>query len=391
VLHVALVTQGSPWSVSGGYLYHRRMHDAAGDHDAILTFGQASWTWSPTSPTDVAVIDSIAAWKMLPSVMRWRRRCAFVAIVHQRPGGAGGSPARRLVQGRLDGWVYRRCRTVIAASPTLGQQLAADVRIPPSRLVVIEPGCDLPTGSSAGDMRRGRRAAVLSVANWYPNKGVLDLLDAFATLPDDVATLHLAGRDDVDAAHTERVHARLAMSDLDGRVLVHGAVDVTTVAGLYAGADVFALATYVEGYATVFAEALAAGLPVVGWRRPFVEHLVRDGVEGRLADTGDVTSLARALADVIGDEEGRFAEAAVRRGRTLPTWRDAAARFFAELRRSTAATVEPPHDGAVFAHVDAAHAGVLDEQSPGQGLRDVECPGDRRLDRTDVGDHDDGR
>ena len=392
-LHVTLLTRGSPQAISGGFLYHRRMQEAAAAHGATLAFGQESLWWSPSAAGDVVVIDSIAAWRMLPAVLRWRRRIPFVAIVHQRPGGTDGSRVGRGVKGLVDRALYRRCRIVIAASGTLRRCLVEDRRLAPAAVVVVEPGCDLPPSAPPLEMRAGRRAALLSVANWYPNKGVVELLDAFAALPDEMATLHLVGRVDVDPTYGTRVRARLARPDLVGRVIVHGTVDLPTVAGLYAGADAFALATFVEGYATVFAEALAAGLPVVGWRRPFLQHFVRDGVQGRLADPGDVPALARALADVLGDEQRRagFASAAARRGRALPTWADTATRFFTVVDRSVTATVEPADDRSARVDVDAADAGILDEESPRQGLRRPQRPLDRGLDRADVGDDDDRR
>src|SRR5215213_584194 len=95
VLRVTLLTRGSPDSVSGGFLYHRRLHDAASAHGATLTFDQESWRWAPTPSTDVVVLDSIGAWLMLPAVLRRRRRVPFVAIVHQRPGGTDGPVAWR--------------------------------------------------------------------------------------------------------------------------------------------------------------------------------------------------------------------------------------------------------------------------------------------------------
>ncbi|HEU4842366.1 MAG TPA: glycosyltransferase family 4 protein [Ilumatobacteraceae bacterium] len=392
LLHIALLTRGSPQAISGGFLYHRRLADRAPAHGAVISFGQESWRWSPRRLDDVVVVDSIAAWRMLPAVVRWRRRVPFVAIVHQRPGGTDGPRLWRLVKGRLDRAVYRRCRATIAASRTLHRCLVDDHGLPPADVVVVEPGCDLPSAPPAGGMRAGRRAAVLSVANWYPNKGIVELLDAVAALPADAATLHLAGRPDVDPAYTTRVRARLTRPDLVGRVVVHGAVDSPTAAGLYAGADVFALASVLEGYATVCAEALASGLPVVGWRRPFLEDFVRDGMEGRLAELGDVPGLTRALADVLDDDrrEG-FAAAARRRGRTLPTWADTAARFFAVVSGSRADAVEPAHDRPVGVDVDAADAGILHEEPEGQRARDAEGPLDRRLDGADVGDDDDRR
>ncbi len=390
-LRVTLVTRGTPDAISGGFLYHRRMADAAAAHGATVTFGQESLWWSPDR-SDVVVVDSIAAWRMLPAVVRWRRQVPFVAIVHQVPGGTDAPRLVRAVRGCLDRAVYRRCRTVIVASRTLERCLLdAHGFAPP--VIVVEPGCDLPPARPRRGMRAGRGGALLSVANWHPNKGIVQLLDAFAALPDETATLHLVGRTDVDATNGARVRARLTRPDVAGRVVVHGPVDLPTVAGLYAGADAFALATDSEGYATVFAEALANGLPVVAWRRPFLERFVRDGVEGRLAPFGDVPAFTRALADVLADDQrrSRFAVAAIRRGRDLPSWADAATTFFAVARRSSTAPVEPTNDRAVGVHVDAADPRVLDEEAPRQGPGDPEGPLDRRLDRTDVGDDDDRR
>ena len=130
---------------------------------------------------------------------------------------------------------------------------------------MVEPGSDVPIDPSAGssttrdDLRRGRRIALLSVGNWLPNKGVLELLEAFAALPADRATLHLAGRADLDPGYAARVEARLRRPDLTSRVVVHGVVTREEVGRLYGGADVFVLLSYAETYGTVFGEALAAG------------------------------------------------------------------------------------------------------------------------------------
>ena len=77
----------------------------------------------------------------------------------------------------------------------------------------------MPTGR-VPDLRHGRRAAAVSVGNWMARKGVLELLDALGRLPHDRVTLHLAGRDDVEPAYTERVRGRLAV--LGDRVVHHG-------------------------------------------------------------------------------------------------------------------------------------------------------------------------
>jgi glycosyltransferase involved in cell wall biosynthesis len=114
---------------------------------------------------------------------------------------------------------------------------------------------------------------------------------------------------------------------------VHGVVTRDEVAGLYAGADVFALPSYAETYGTVHGEALAAGLPTVGWRSGNLPNLITDGRVGCLIEPGDVTALAACLLRLATDDGWReeLRRGARRRGRTLPTWDYAAGRFFAAL------------------------------------------------------------
>jgi glycosyltransferase involved in cell wall biosynthesis len=121
-------------------------------------------------------------------------------------------------------------------------------------------------------------------------------------------------------------------------VVVHGPLPSERVAALYRAADVFVLPSLRETYGTVWGEAMAAGLPVVGWRAGNLPHLAEHGREGLLADPGDVAALSAALARLAGDEDlrRRMAEAAGRRAAARPTWAQSAALFFAALREAVA-------------------------------------------------------
>jgi glycosyltransferase involved in cell wall biosynthesis len=177
---------------------------------------------------------------------------------------------------------------------------------------------------------------VLCVGNWVARKGLHSLLDAFARLPAEAATLHLVGDDRADARYAARLRARLRQPDLAGRVIVHGPLPRENVAALYDAADVFVLPSLKEPYGTVYGEAMAAGLPVVGWRAGNLPYLMEDGREGLLCDPGDVEGLARALARLVDDEPLRrqLGAAARRRALALPTWEEAATLFFAAIREA---------------------------------------------------------
>ena len=83
------------------------------------------------------------------------------------------------------------------------------------------------------------------------------------------------------------------------------------------------LPSWREPYGTVYGEALAAGLPVVGWRAGNLPHLVSDGVEGVVLDPGDMPALATALDRLASDELWR-ADVARAAGREALRCRDGA-------------------------------------------------------------------
>ena len=322
--------------VTGGHLYHRRMAEAAASRGARVDFVSTSCVRNPLRDAEgVVLVDSLAAWAVAPWVVASRGRLRpLAAILHQPPGGVGQRKIRTTVQRPLDQLLYRRCALLIAASTALARDLADVYGLPAERIRVVEPGSDLTIDPiAAGDMRLGRRIALLCVGNWLPNKGVLELLEAVGSVPADLLTLHLAGRVDVEPRYGARVQARIDTPDLVGRVVVHGAVTRQEVAGLYRGADAFVLPSYAETYGTVFAEALSAGLPTVGWRSGNLPNLIEDGNEGCLVEPGDVAGLSRVLHRLAIDDEwrGALATAARRRGHSLPTWDDTADAFFGAL------------------------------------------------------------
>jgi glycosyltransferase involved in cell wall biosynthesis len=347
-LSVSLVTLGDPNTLTGGYLYHRRLAELAPRHDARLAFASfPAWPfpfpllYGPLLPrvlsaqqADVVVLDSIAAAFLGP----WMGaiRLPVVAMAHQPPGGIDGGPARRHAQAILDRAAYHRVGRVLVASQLLADQFIAQGFDGP--VLVVPPGRDVAGGADGRkrDLRAGTRAALLCVGNWVARKGILEALDAAARLPTGLARLHLVGDDRPEPGYAARVRRRLARGDLAGRVEWHGRLSREEVAAMYRDADVFVLPSVREPYGTVYGEAMAAGLPVVGWRAGNLPYLARHEQEGLLVASGDVTGLASALRRLAEDEEfrTRLGAAARRRAATFPTWEQTAERFFAAVREA---------------------------------------------------------
>ena len=291
-----------------------------------------------TGGCDVAVVDSILAAETVP----WlgvARRFPIAASIHQPPGGVEpADPARRA----LDLKAYAKMDLLIVASDSLEAALESDKLGPPIR--VVPPGRDVEGSDEYIDdsvrdrrqkeMRRGRGASFLSVANWVPHKGVVELIDALDSVPENLLTLHLVGDTEAHPSYVRKVRRQIERHGLQETVVVHGKVPRHEMAALYAGADVFVAPSFQDAYATAVGEAMAMALPVVGWDAGNLPFLATDGVEGRVLPTGDIKALAGAMSELASDEtlRSRLGGAALRRARSRPTWDESAAMFFGALR-----------------------------------------------------------
>jgi glycosyltransferase involved in cell wall biosynthesis len=353
-LVLPLITLGDPGRLSGGYLYHLRMAESATEHSARVPFlsfpewpfplpalrGAAVLRGARKLGASALLLDSIAAAFAAPALALRRLGVPVIAVLHQPPGGIDHGAVRERAQAPLDRLALRRADLLIAASDHLAEQLV-EAGFPRSQIRVVPPGRDVAPspGGPPADLRNGRRAAFLTVANWLPRKGILELLEAFARLPADTGTLHLAGDDAADTRYAVRVRSRVAETDLTGRVIVHGSLALEHVAALYRAADIFVLPASREPYGTVWGEAMAFGLPVVGWHAGNLPYLAENRREALLVEPGDIEALSHALMELVLDDDlrTRLGAAAKRRALSRPTWEASAALFFAVIRE----VVEP--------------------------------------------------
>lgn len=262
------------------------------------------WTWprllraARAARGDVLVLPYWTwAWGPLEVWLAHRLRLPLVSIVHNPADHNASWPARRTadrVLGRAGGFlchatsVEEHVRARFPGRPTAVHPLPPD-RPPDADRMAARTRLGVPE----------HHLALLCFGLIRPYKGVEILLEAVASLPKGLpVTLLLAGEPWGEAG--EHLRARIAAPDLAWRVVARLEwVPEGEAPDWFAAADVAVLPYRSATGSAVAAQALGAGLPVVGSRVGGIAEVVEDGASGFLVPPDNVSALAAALARLV--------------------------------------------------------------------------------------------
>jgi len=145
---------------------------------------------------------------------------------------------------------------------------------------------------------------LLYVGRLVRAKGVLDLLAAYATLPEgirrEVGLVLAGGGEELDEC------VRRSREIRQGVVVFPGFLQRDQLPSFYAFADALVFPTHSDPWGLVVNEAIACGLPVIASDvAGCVADLVRDGENGRVVRAGDSQGLLQAMEQVLNAPELR--------------------------------------------------------------------------------------
>lgn len=205
--------------------------------------------------------------------------------------------------GRLSALAYtgmpllrRRAARIVAVSDGLAAELVGRWGADPARTVRIYNPVALPPPVPLDPAALAARAPlVAAVGRLSPEKGLPDLVEAFARVTTANARLAIAG----EGPDRPAVEAAIARHGLGGRVTLLGAVDGS--AALFGTARVAAVPSRTEAFGMAVVEALAAGPAVVATDCPGPAEILGGGAFGRLVPVGDPAAMAAALDAALAD------------------------------------------------------------------------------------------
>jgi glycosyltransferase involved in cell wall biosynthesis len=337
---IAFAIPGAIETRTGGYAYDRRLIAGLlargvavrhlvwpGDLPAPSSADRVAAAQSLAAQPDggIVIIDGLAYGAMPALATSEGGRLRLIALVHHPLALETGAAPDLFESERA---ALRHARAVIATSAATAETLRADYGVPAARLVVAAPGTD----PAPWAPRRGEPPHLLALGSVTPRKGHDVLVAALATLRHLPWRCTIAGSLDRAPDTARRLRAQIEAASLGDRVTLAG--EVAEAAALYAGADLFVLASRHEGFGMAYAEALAHGLPVIGTTAGAIPSVVPEAA-GALVPPEDVPALAAALRHLLTDAAAREAASAAARhaAAQLPRWDETVATVAALLSR----------------------------------------------------------
>lgn len=334
-MHVAFLVPDIHDRPTGGNIYNRRIAEALAERATVEVTPWAPEE-APQPPVedglDTIVVDSLLVRHAdaLRALREAHPAGSLILLVHYlhcidpRERASAAAETERGLLPLFDG--------AITTSP-FARRAVVDEGMGATRVEAVPPGLDAAYGEAVSTRDETGPPALLTVANLLPGKGLPTLVETLERLSETAWRWTLVGDDALDPDFADALRARIRASSIADRVALPGLVPPADLRARYDRADVFVLPSRFETCSMATREAMARGLPVVGYAVGGLPDNLGDADAGVLAPPDRPDALADALRALLVDpaRRRRLGAAARTRSRSFPTWAEAGARFDAAL------------------------------------------------------------
>jgi glycosyltransferase involved in cell wall biosynthesis len=337
-MRIAFIIYGEIDTLSGGYLYDRRLIDYLrnqGEDVDIISLGIPAYLKALMRNADpqkllnhsydLIIQDELAhpACLRLNIELRRKQKIPIIALVHLFsafiPGMLLTQALRAFVEKRylmtLDG-------LILNSQSTLEQAKQLSNKTLPPHLVALPCGDNFSSDIVDEKKYNSGQLKILFVGNLSKQKGLHVLLRSLTLLKEKPISLTVVGREDVERAYVNQQKEFAKKQGIFNKVTFMGVLTGESLRTMYQQHDVFVLPSKNEAYGIVYLEAMQFGLPAIattmGGGREIIEHKKN----GFLVPAEDSIALAEILDKLLQDH-GYLAELAKRareRYEAHPQW-----------------------------------------------------------------------
>ncbi|MEK6220903.1 MAG: glycosyltransferase family 4 protein [Chloroflexota bacterium] len=324
-MRVGLLIYGSLDTLSGGYLYDRKVIDyftAQGDQVEIISipihgyirsvfdnYSRDLLTKLINLEVDVLIQDELnhPSLFILNHKILSKIKFPVISIVHhlrsreQRPAWQNklyGILEKKYLRS-IDGFVFVSQNTKSSVENLLGDLQAPYVIANPSASHSGKPlspeEITERVNSSDGELK------IIFLGSVTHRKGLHFLIDSLRNIPIEKWRLSVIGSLETDPRYSKKVQAQSEELGLQEKIIFHGKLPRPEMAILLKQSNVIAVPSSFEGFGIVYLEGMAYGLPAIGTTGGGAVDVISHNKTGYLVDVDDTMALCKYLS-LIADE-----------------------------------------------------------------------------------------
>jgi len=288
-----------------------------------------------------AVLSQFHEAAFLPGFLKRRNiRFGFICLWQSYELALHGRNHGHSLSRSINGWIdqlgivkpHRQAQILFAVSKFTGAELIDILGVRPSRIQINYLGVD-PAFTTIPRPEGRSITRIIFLGRFVALKGVFDAITALG---------RLAARGVLDwefrmfgQGEQRPLLQAIRRAGIEEKTSVGAALVDRALFQELAQADLALMPSRAEAFGLAFAEAQAAGLPVVAYRAGSVPEVVENGLTGWLVEPGSIDALADSLQEAIEDPSrtAEMGQAARRRVKALFKWENTSAAILAGLER----------------------------------------------------------
>jgi glycosyltransferase involved in cell wall biosynthesis len=337
-MRIGLIIYGSLESLSGGYLYDRRLVEYLRLQRDTVEIFSLPWRNYAAHLTDNLGFRLPGNLDLLiqdelnhPSLLlanRGNHPYPIVSLVHH----LRCLELRPKWKNALYRWVeknYLQSVDAVICNSRTTERAVADLlgRRPPCHVAYPPTDRFGPLISQAGIRRRAQTGPlrILFLGNVIHRKGLHTLLEAIGIRP-SAFRVEVIGSLDSEPAYARTLEQFVRRNDLSSSVVFHGPLDDPALAGRLKQAHLLVVPSSYEGFGIAYLEGMCFGLPAIGTTAGAAGEIIDDGQTGYLIEPNDAATLSTRLITLAEDRAllTHLSLNARRRYLRQPPWADTA-------------------------------------------------------------------
>jgi glycosyltransferase involved in cell wall biosynthesis len=341
-MKIGVVIYGSLDTLSGGYLYDRKLVEflrAQGDTVEIISLPWRNYaahltdnlTFSLPTNLDILIQDELNH----PSLIAANQKShpyPIVSLVHHlrcselRPKWK--NDFYRIIERKylqsVDGFIFNSQTTKDVVNGVIGKGKPLIIAYPPTDRF----------GKAISEEEILARAPqtplrILFLGNIIERKGLHILLNALLTLDPSSFSLDIVGPTTADPEYTRKMKEFVTVNGLSSIVHFHGALNNDTLIHKLRQAHVLVVPSSYEGFGIVYLEGMCFGLPVIGTTAGAAGEIIEHKKTGYLIQPDDHQALATYLSQLASNRRllAELSLNARRRYTQQPAWNETASQI----------------------------------------------------------------